>query len=123
MFAKACELARSFTRPVVLSRRDRAGNCSAAIGAFVVVNGDGWAVTAWHIVEEAERSAQAAKEFQAAEVSRAAIYADPPIDKKERSRRLKGLPTFPSDATTNTSAWWSWDPVRRNGVREQFCWK
>lgn len=116
MFAKACELARSFTRPVVLSRRDRAGNCSASIGAFVVVNGDGWVVTAWHIVEEAERSAQAAKEFQTAEVSRAAIYADPAIDKKEHSRRLKALPTFPSDATTNTSAWWSWDPVRAKDI-------
>ncbi|MCI0428739.1 MAG: serine protease [Acidobacteria bacterium] len=116
MFANACELARSFTRPVVLSRRDRAGNCSAAIGTFIVVNKDGWAVTAWHIVEEAERAAKATKEFQDAEASRATIYADPTIDKKERSRRLKALPTFPSDATTNTSAWWSWDPVRTKDI-------
>ncbi len=112
MFAKAYELATSFTRPVVLSRRNRAGNCSAAIGAFVVVNRDGWAVTAWHIGQEAENSAQAARKFQEAEASRTAILADQTIDRKERTRRLKALPTFPPDAITNSSLWWSWDPVQ-----------
>lgn len=112
MFAKACDTVRAFTRPVVLSRRNQNGVCAAAIGAFVVINAEGWAVTAWHIVEEAEKNARAAQAYQGTEVQKAAIYADKKLDKKERSRRLKALPKFGGDAITNCSAWWSWDTVR-----------
>jgi len=70
MFAEACEIAKQFTRPVVISRRDQNGKCSASIGTFVVVNKEGWALTAWHIVEEAEKLALAAQSFQHTEAAK-----------------------------------------------------
>jgi hypothetical protein len=111
MFAKACELASSFTRSLILSRCDQGGNCSSVIGAFVVVNKDGWAVTVRHIIDEIERSARVAKEFWAAEAAKAAIN-DQTINKKERSQRLKALPSFRSNTTTHSSTWWSWDSAQ-----------
>ena len=96
MFAQACELARQFTRPVVISKRDKSGRCSAAIGAFVVINTDGWAVTAWHIIEALEKIAKAAQSHQDAEAKRAAINADPNLDKKRRREELRPFPPFPA---------------------------
>jgi hypothetical protein len=118
VFAKAYEIARVFTRPVVLSRRCDNGTCAAGIGAFVVVNNEGWTVTANHIVEEFERAAQAAQEYQAAKDLKEALHADTTLGKNERGRRLKALPRFQPDAPTSTSAWWSWDPVRAISVHK-----
>lgn len=52
MFSKAYTLATAFTRPVIISTVRISGACSAAIGSFVVVNDDGWIITAAHIVKE-----------------------------------------------------------------------
>jgi hypothetical protein len=112
MFAQACEKARQFTRPVVVSHRRHDGACLAAIGAFVVLNADGWAVTAWHIVEEIEKLMKAARQYGDTEKQRASIYADKALDKKSRGKVLKALPTAKAETVTNASAWWSWDKVR-----------
>jgi hypothetical protein len=112
MFADACEIAQKFTRPVVISRRNQDGNCWAGIGAFVVVNEEGWAVTACHIMVELDKLGQGARTFQQAEATKAEIYANSNLDKKERGRRLKALPRFAPDAPTHSSGWWSWDRVQ-----------
>lgn len=52
MFSKAYEIARDFTFPFVISSRNAKGECSAGIGAFVVINEDGWCVTAFHIIKQ-----------------------------------------------------------------------
>jgi len=48
MFSTACQLASQFTRPLVVSTRSYNGRVDAAIGAYIVVNSDGWVVTAAH---------------------------------------------------------------------------
>jgi len=50
MFAHAFRRATCFTRPVVISRRyfDRSTECGC--GAFVVINDEGWIVTAAHLL-------------------------------------------------------------------------
>jgi hypothetical protein len=49
MFKSTIALAQKSTSPVVLSRLTIAGKCSSVIGTFVIVNRDGWIVTAGHI--------------------------------------------------------------------------
>ena len=51
MFRDAYSIARQFTFPVIVSQKTVAGKCTSSIGTFVVVNSDGWFVTAGHIVE------------------------------------------------------------------------
>src|SRR5258708_6395043 len=51
VFQQACQIAQNFTIPVVLSRKTIGGDSSSSIGAFVIVNDQGWIVTAYHIVE------------------------------------------------------------------------
>ena len=101
MFAEACTLARQFTRPIVISQRRADGKCSASIGAFVVVNREGWAVTALHIIALAEQSVRLALAYQKAEQERVAIQ-QAPLDKRERRRRLRAISLGPR-AVTNSS--------------------
>jgi len=51
MFQKAYSIAAEFTRPVIFSRLQFDGTCSSSLSAFVVINSDGWIVTASHIIE------------------------------------------------------------------------
>ena len=51
MFAKAYSLARCFTQPVIISTRlyDKTVECTG--GAFVVLNDEGWIITAAHLFD------------------------------------------------------------------------
>lgn len=116
MFSDACRLASDFTRPIVMSTRFGDGRCASGIGTFVVINHDGWVVTAWHIIQEIERQTKAANEYQAAETARQAIYADRTLTKKERSIRLKVLPKISNESISHSSHWWSWDAVKTGDI-------
>ena len=78
MFADAYAIARHFTSPTVLSTVHRNGDCHAAIGTFVVINSDGYALTASHILDLAKSNA-AQVETQS---KRKAIEADTNLDWK-----------------------------------------
>jgi Trypsin-like peptidase domain len=52
MFAQAIRSASRFTFPYVGLRRRAQGDIYSTIGAFLVVNSDGWALTSAHIIEE-----------------------------------------------------------------------
>lgn len=52
MFAQAIRIAGQFTYPYVGLRRRTCGSVYSTIGAFVVVNAEGWALTSAHVVDE-----------------------------------------------------------------------
>jgi S1-C subfamily serine protease len=51
MFVRACELAASFTAPVVVSTRRAEGSVECGLSAFMIVNDEGWFVTAAHVLQ------------------------------------------------------------------------
>ena len=51
MFSKAVPIATGFTRPVVISSRTTQGVCDGTIGAYVVINREGWILTAGHLLD------------------------------------------------------------------------
>jgi S1-C subfamily serine protease len=53
VFRRAYELVSRFTVPVVISQRDHDGSVACGVGAAVVVNDEGWIVTAAHLLEPA----------------------------------------------------------------------
>lgn len=109
MFRTACATARQFTFPVVLSRRTVAGDVEAMIGTFVVLNADGWILTAAHIVDAFEQMIIGRELTEGRPALEAAIKADKSLKPKERYDRLKALgKTKPTD-TINCSGWWSAD--------------
>ena len=112
MFKSPIALAQKFTSPVVLSRLTIAGKCSSAIGTFVIVNRDGWIVTAGHIVEHFEKWAKGEQLRRAYEAERANIEADASISARDKKRQILALQKFKSDDTDRSSAWWGRDGVK-----------
>lgn len=51
MFADACEKAAEYTRPVIISTRSVDGTVNASCGAFIVLNDEGWIMTAGHLFD------------------------------------------------------------------------
>lgn len=51
MFAKALETASSYTRPVVISTRTIDGTVKAVFATYIILNSDGWIITAGHIYD------------------------------------------------------------------------
>ena len=51
MFSKACSLARNWTRPLIVSTRMANGAVETQVGTFVLVNKDGWALSAGHLFD------------------------------------------------------------------------
>ncbi len=51
MFARAYDLAKSFTIPVTVSMRFYDGTVECGVGAAIVVNDEGWIITAAHNAE------------------------------------------------------------------------
>ena len=58
MFSTALKSAMTFTRPVIISHSQRSGACVAGCGAFVVINEEGWMITAAHILDNYTRFEQ-----------------------------------------------------------------
>jgi hypothetical protein len=110
MFREACTKARSFTLPVFLLRRDGAGNCSGSIGTFVVVNKEGWIVTAGHIVEQLEKLLKEENEYKEWERARAAIDGDASLSAKEKNRQLTKLQRPPKQKTSRAVGVWAQFP-------------
>ncbi len=111
MFQAANAIARQFTLPVVLSRKTIGGNCSSSIGAFVVVNDEGWIITAHHIAELLAKMIAGANKARAHETQEAQIRGDSNLDHKARKKKLASLGHLGKDETDRCSAWWG-----RNGV-------
>jgi hypothetical protein len=116
VFRTACGIARQFTWPIVLSRKTIEGKCSSSIGAFVIVNSEGWIVTAWHIIELYQNMMNGVQVADAIADQVASINNDTSIDRRERSRRLSKVGKLDKDHTHRCSAWWG-----RDGVKLSFC--
>jgi hypothetical protein len=109
VFRDALALAQQFTFPVILSQKTVAGKCSSSIGAFVVVNADGWIVTAGHILEQFAAAQESVKLCRTRDAQRIAIRDDQSIDEKERRNRLKKLGhEKPEDIDRFSALWGTW---------------
>lgn len=107
MFRNANTLAREFTRPVIMSRMTVAGACSASIGAFVVVNSDGWIVTAAHILDHILAMAHEEQEYLDHLHAESEIRANATLDEKSRRKQLQALGKLRPDGTARASAWFA----------------
>ena len=96
MFADACRIAKGFTRPVATSLRFQDGAISTILNSFILVNEDGWAITAGHTFDSLVKFEGDRKKI--AEINQM---------NSESSEPAKMDPKF----ILNHSFWWGWDGV------------
>jgi hypothetical protein len=106
MFALACTQARKFTRPVIVSHVQTDGKCGAGVGAYVVINEDGWFVTADHILSMIGEMSTTCKAVQTYNAFVAAVEGDPKLTAKERQRKIASMKKPPKEAPMDFSPYW-----------------
>ncbi len=107
MFARAYELASQYTRPFITSARHYDGRVECSVAAFVVLNDEGWIITAAHMLELA--TAHAAHQSEIAEYERHAAAIDAGEGTaKGKTKRVRALAARP-DWVRNYSLWTGWD--------------
>lgn len=113
MFAKAYEISSIYTQPVLVSFRFFNGNIQSGLGSFVIINEEGWIITAAHIIDSLIASSQNAKEIQDYNTKIAEIDSDPKLNAKAKLKRKRILKSNPN-WITNASNWWGHDSHKIN---------
>lgn len=91
MFSKACSIARNFTFPIVISSLAANGECNAGIGTFIIINDEGWFITANHIIAQIQQLMQSNKEYEERLKKRESIEADLTLKKHQKNQQLNTL--------------------------------
>ena len=112
MFRKSIAIAETFTFPVVLSRKTIGGECSSAISTFVMVNSDGWFVTAGHVLRHWRKLQEGVEQTKKLRADLAAINADTQLSGSQRKKKINQVPRAKHDDTERCSAWWSKDEAK-----------
>ena len=97
MFADGCEKASHFTHPLIVSVRRFDGTVTCSLGAFVVLNPEGWAITVAHLLEVAPIHQKHSIEIAEYEKHIAAIESDEHLNakqKRKKKRRLRSNPEW-----------------------------
>ena len=107
MFVEAFALAEHFTRPLVISTRRLSGAVESAVATWVLLNADGWVLTAGHVFDLWRGFELHLPEVRAHRAAEAAIAADASLDADGRRAALERLAGTADPAwIENCSAWW-----------------
>jgi len=115
VFARAFRQAVRFTRPVVILRRRFDGTTEGGCGACVVINDEGWVVTANHLFSSYDDSIRHAGEISDHYRRIAEIQRDARLSPDARRKKIFRLPVNPA-WITHHSFWWGGDDVRIRDV-------
>jgi hypothetical protein len=89
-----------------LSRVDVGGTCTSGIGTYVVINREGWIVTAHHIVEQIVKLESEKKLVAAHDTELERIKGDKGLQIKEKQKRIRGLKWPDKKSTRDFSVWY-----------------
>lgn len=115
MFRQAMAIARQFTLPVIISHRTANGKCSSGIASFVVINNDGWILTAGHVFQQFAELQTQRNEARQLEVQKTAIQ-ESDESSNQKKKKLNMLPRLKPDHTVDCSAWWGGWKVKQAQV-------
>ncbi len=111
MFAQAYKKAICFTQPVIISTRLFNGTVDCFCGAFVIINKEGWVVTAAHIWNSYLAYQQHVKELEVYNGQIQIVKQNHKLTAPQTRKRIEGLHTN-SEWITNHSFWWGRDGVQ-----------
>lgn len=111
MFQKAYKIASYYTRPVLISHRFFNGKIESGLGSFIVINDEGWILTAAHLVEPVNTYNIHAGKMQEYKKSIMAIDQHPTLSPQAKLKKKQQLRPDKS-WIRNLSHWWGHDKHR-----------
>ncbi|MFO8100815.1 MAG: trypsin-like peptidase domain-containing protein [Dehalococcoidia bacterium] len=115
MFAKAYKLASQFTQPVIISTRLFDGTVDCACGAFVIINSEGWIITAAHLRSSYFTFQEHTGELDKYSRQIQAVKQDHKMNALQKRHKIERLKTNPA-WITNHSFWWGRDGVHLKDI-------
>ena len=108
MFSKANEIAEKYTHPVIVSIKYFNQRVESGVGSFVILNNEGWIITAAHILQPLFIHQQHAYEIKQFNERVAAIKTNSLWTDNEKQQHINSLSPNPN-WITNFSFWWGND--------------
>lgn len=105
MFANAYKIAAKYTFPIHILYRRYDGVCQVLTGSFVVINADGWIVTANHITLMFTELLQSYEEYDTLAQQREVRLNDARLSAEDKQHWVEANPIAP-DLVTNLQLWW-----------------
>jgi hypothetical protein len=105
MFANAVTEAAKFTRAVLISTRLHSGKIETGCNTFVLLNSEGWVLTAGHTMAPLLKFHQDKPKLDAYVQARSAIDADNTLSHGKKLKKIRSL-EFNPDWITNISYHW-----------------
>ena len=117
MFQRALSVARGYTHPVVINFRRENGDTGSSIGTFIVLNEDGWILTASHIIDKLKSCDGESTAFHSYLEKSSEINSDTTLTKAQRKKRLREIQRPTSNPISHWSAWWGRDEWHINSFQ------
>jgi hypothetical protein len=105
MFATAIANCAEFTRAVLISVRTVGDKITTGCGTFVLLNSEGWTLTAGHVLDALRKHQNDKAKYEAYRAAKQAIEANQTVLIAKRKRQLKAL-QFDSNWIVNASYFW-----------------
>ena len=116
MFSNAISIAATYTRPVIISKRLENQQVSCGMATFVVINKEGWILTAAHVFQDAFLAQTHQKERQQFQAAVDVIQANPKFSDGKKKHEINQL-NRNWEWITNHSYWWGVDGVQLGKFR------
>ena len=114
MFQTACDRSAHQVHPVIGIVKPASGRLASAIGACILINKEGWFLTARHVFDGTHKMLQSHAMSVTIAQQREAIKADKSLSKRERQKQLRALP--PVRKIEQSASVWG----QRNAKLEEF---
>src|SRR3990167_1250003 len=111
MFANAYKIATKFTRPVIISIRTFDGKVNCGCGSYILLNKEGWILTAAHILDSLLAYNQNKEEIKKYNEEVEAIKKSVVLNDKQKRKKVSKLNPN-KNWITNHSFWWGIDGIR-----------
>lgn len=110
MFRKALDIVSSFTLPVIISKRFYSKKVEAGCGTFIIINSEGWILTAAHVLADMSISKEHTKEYKQYKEDVSKIELDVKLNAKQKKKHI-GRIKLNNNWIINHSYWWGRDGV------------
>ena len=110
MFSNAYSIASQYTRPVIINKRLENGSVASGCATFIVLNAEGWILTAAHVLMDLQAIQRHQQEIGQYQNAVAQIENHPQMSAKQKRKQIKQLRKNP-DWITHVSYWWAHDGV------------
>ena len=111
MFAKAYDIVKDFTKPIIVSTRLLNGEVDSSVASYIVLNNEGWILTAAHIFDGYASYQKHKKEVKEYKDKIKAIESDPSLYSAKKNKKIRKIPCD-QKWITNISFSWSVEGIK-----------